>query len=205
MFNKMASTPAALCPFTESVPANRVLLSFSAERRARRIDFVFTLMAQQSTSAGRLALPSLLPAKRRERRDDLWKHTCLELFLGPQGSPEYAEVNLSPSGDWNIYGFTGYRAGMRHLEGVKAPALSFDASPYDETMKWRGVLDASRSHSALASILDAPVLVMGAAAVLEYENGIHEYWALAHAGPKPDFHRHESFCLVLNSSGAPPP
>jgi hypothetical protein len=191
-----------------------VQLTFSAERRPERIDFVFTLTARQASKAEHIVIPDLKPAKKRARKDELWKHTCLEVFIGAEESArgrasysgrEYVEVNLSPSGDWNAYGFTDYRAGMTPVEPFTAPEFSMDASPYDTSIQWRGAVDASRARSPLTDLLDCPTLVLGATAVLEYENGNHEYWALTHAGAKPDFHLRESFSLRLNSSGAPSP
>ena len=38
-----------------------------------------------------------------ERRDELWQSTCLELFIAKPNEPRYWEINLSPSGDWNVY------------------------------------------------------------------------------------------------------
>lgn len=187
------------------MPANRVSLSFSVERRRTRIDFVFALMAKQTATNERLILPPLQPENNRERRDELWRHTCFEMFLGKPNEPGYAEVNLAPNGNWNMYGFTDYRAGMHPLQDVIAPALSFDSSPENISLQWRGTIDAAGSGSMLGELLKTPVLVMDATAVLEYESGTREYWALAHAGDKPDFHLRESFCLVLDSSGAAPP
>ncbi|WP_374030598.1 hypothetical protein [Bdellovibrio bacteriovorus] len=50
-----------------------------------------------------------------ERREDgLWKHTCLEVFLGNGATPEsaYLEINCAPNGHWNAYSFSSYRKDM---------------------------------------------------------------------------------------------
>ena len=57
-------------------------------------------------------------AERPARRHGLWKATCFEFFLGVKGEARYWEFNLSPGGDWNVYGFAGYRQGMAEEEGV---------------------------------------------------------------------------------------
>ena len=48
-----------------------------------------------------------------QRRDELWQSTCLELFIAQPNEPRYWEINLSPSGDWNIYRLSGYRQGLQ--------------------------------------------------------------------------------------------
>src|SRR5262245_47150312 len=60
----------------------------------------------------------------RARCDRLWESTCFEAFLARAGSPEYWEVNLSPSGDWNVYRFDSERTGMRPELRVAAPSIA---------------------------------------------------------------------------------
>ena len=75
------------------------------------------------------------------RTDGLWRHTCFEAFIAAAVRPEYWEYNLSPSGAWAAYHFTGYRAGMEPLgEGRRTrhhaakPALTeFDARRWRST------------------------------------------------------------------------
>jgi hypothetical protein len=50
----------------------------------------------------------------------------------------------------------------------------------------------------LAGIIRADqVLEVGISAVLKAKNGEMTYWALSHPGSQPDFHRRDSFSLVL--------
>src|SRR4051812_19971934 len=60
-------------------------------------------------------LDSILIAEPKpgSRADKLWEHTCFEAFFGIQGQDSYWELNLSPSGDWNLYHFDSYRSGMK--------------------------------------------------------------------------------------------
>lgn len=159
------------------------------ERRQGRLDYAFRV---EGTGGGvPLILPS--PKEHPERRDDLWRHTCFELFLAGREQPAYLELNLSPGGDWNLYAFDGYRLGMRPVDVLAAPVLV-----HGDGLRWHGclLLQGSTIGTDL-DILGAAVWDIGVAAVLEYEGGRHEYWALAHPAEHPDFHRREAFLAHL--------
>jgi hypothetical protein len=50
----------------------------------------------------------------------------------------------------------------------------------------------------LGNILPAGETVeAGVCAVIKTETGGTSHWALAHPGPRPDFHRREGFALIL--------
>ncbi len=122
------------------------------------------------------------------RRDELWQSTCLEAFVGTSVGAAYAEFNLSPNGDWNIYQFKSYRDGM-----TKAlPTLR--ESTWREGAQGEGRREAGMFLPLQQLQLVGPV-VLGVTAVLEYQDGQKEYWALAHAGEKPDFHLRSSFVV----------
>jgi hypothetical protein len=124
-----------------------------------------------------------------ERRDGLWRQTCFELFLAPPEGTAYWEVNLSPSGHWNIYTFADYRAGMR-----QAPLSLFSFT-------------AVREERSLAVVFSLPLaglappgsrLVAGPTAVLASRSESLSYWALAHPlETGADFHRRESFTVLI--------
>jgi predicted GIY-YIG superfamily endonuclease len=131
-----------------------------------------------------------LPARAApDRADELWLHTCFELFLAKNGSC-YREFNLSPSGQWASYDFDGYRRDMRPAP-VQAPRIRTRA-----TIK----------RFALDAYLDGDVEGMraGLSAIIEAKDGTKSYWALAHPaeGP-PDFHHPDCFALTLAAPGAP--
>ena len=65
-----------------------------------------------------VVLPKLRPAA---RADELWRHTCFEVFVALPDSDAYCELNFSPSTEWAMYGFVGYRRGMTPIE-VRRPA-----------------------------------------------------------------------------------
>lgn len=199
-------------------------LCFSAQRqRNHDIDFKFTattapLATTAVTAPLVLKIPTLKPPAARRRQDELWKQTCLEIFVADaafasSASEGYIEMNLAPSGDWNLYAFDSYRSGMRPLPCLPGdsadpwsagPLVGSTQSADGKERSWCGRLRASGGeHTSaepepeLARVLKAPSLVLGAAAVLEYDNGEREYWALDHCGEKPDFHLRKSFRLIL--------
>lgn len=133
----------------------------------------------------------LLPerAAAPSRRDKLWQQTCFELFVAPAGSPQYWEVNLSPSGNWNVYAFDAYREGMREEQAVTALPCRIERRPDSLTLEFT---------FPLASIIAAEQTVeLACSAVIQDRNGQFQYWALRHCGPQPDFHWRDSFCLSL--------
>lgn len=140
---------------------------------------------------GTLLLPDPSPAP--ERRDGLWQHTCLEAFLAPEEPGEaYWELNLSPSGDWNFYGLSGYRRGLR--------PQALGAAPTVERLRSGGQSEDRIVFTVRCPLppplVEAPLRI-GITAVLEDRQGGLSYWALAHTGPEADFHRRDSFLLRL--------
>ena len=137
-------------------------------------------LAYRVEGAGRLVLPvSAAP----ERKDDLWKTTCFELFLGQAGTT-YQEFNFSPSSRWASYAFSDYRAGGHDAAMPVAPVIIMDGA----------VCRVRLPLTALAGAVCA-----GLTAVLEEEGGHLSYWALAH-GDRPDFHRRSCFTLAIGAA-----
>ena len=138
----------------------------------------------------RLVVPRLAG---RTRADGLWKTTCFELFAHGMGAATaYSEFNLSPSERWAAYDFTAYREGNTNRDMPRSPDCT-----------WR-----HPSHSGIA-IFDAVIprgglpafpLHSGIAAVIEEEGGHLSYWALKHAGAKPDFHDAACFTLLISAA-----
>jgi len=132
-----------------------------------------------------LALPeSAAPS----RRDELWRHTCFELFLRAEGAPGYLEFNLAPSGDWAAYAFDGYRS--RTID-----------PPLDQIL-----IDANRADDRLiVTTLFTPSPALPAdqpwraslTAVVETRDGGVSYWAVAHPEGRPDFHHADGFFVGL--------
>lgn len=130
-----------------------------------------------------------------QRRDGLWQHSCFEFFLGIQGEPGYWEFNLSPNGDWNVYRLSSYREGLM-------PELAYEALPFNVIVAESFCaleldLDLSQIVAANQVIEVGITTVIEEQAASETEAGRMSYWAIAHTGPEPDFHRRDSFAIQL--------
>ncbi len=103
--------------------------------------------------------------------------------------PQYREVNLSPSGDWNVYTFSDYRQGMQEELAVRVLPFKEQRQPESDRL----ALDFP-----LAKLI-APEQPVEAAvsAVLQGKNGQRCFYALSHCAFRPDFHQRESFLLHL--------
>jgi hypothetical protein len=134
------------------------------------------------------------------RRDELWRHTCFELFARHGNETRYCEFNFSPSGDWAAYEFDNYRGTPR------------DATqrPIDVTVHTIGLaqillrarIDLRSAFANEAVPLDPAVWRLNCAAVIECTDGSLSYWAVHHPRPQPDFHDAAGFCIVLSGSRA---
>jgi hypothetical protein len=144
------------------------------EARVERASSHLSLVYMLRGDLGRMRIPA---PSATGFTDGLWNHTCCEAFVA--GADGYDEFNLSPSGAFAAYRFSGYRAGMRRLEG-------------HVRVSWRkGVLEALVPLRA-----DARRLALSA--VIEETSGALSYWALRHAAGKPDFHHADAFTHPLD-------
>ena len=146
------------------------------------------------TPGGTLRLP---PLAGRQRRDGLWRTTCFELFVRPDGGETYSEFNLSPSEAWAAYDFDSYRTGMRERKLDQAPVCSLrNGSSFI-------LFDAQIPVEAIP----AGPSTIGLNAVLEEFCGTRSFWALAHPDPStqpdPDFHDAACFAGRLAAPEAP--
>jgi hypothetical protein len=134
---------------------------------------------------GRVRIPELSASG---FADELWQHTCFELFARREGDEEYRELNFSPSGEWAVYAFERYREGMRRVADARARRIA--VSRRGDTLELDATIDAARVGMR-------PPLRVALAAVVEEMDGTLSYWALAHAAGKPDFHHASAFTLEL--------
>ena len=131
-----------------------------------------------------------IPESRSPRRaDNLWRHTCFEAFVMEGEGPEYHEFNFSPSGEWAVYAFRGYRNGGG-LENELSPGIVVH-----KTMD-RLELGAEISQGLLPH---GRPLRLGLSAIVEDVDGILSYWALRHPPGKPDFHHTDAFALQMRN------
>jgi hypothetical protein len=126
---------------------------------------------------------------------DLWRHTCFEAFVAIDGLAGYHELNCSPSGEWTVYSFRGYRDGGPLPDRSLAPEIAL------RTAVGRLELDALVSLTRLSPDYSSAPLVLGLAAVVEENDGTLSYWALRHPAGRPDFHHADGFALRLESPG----
>jgi hypothetical protein len=140
--------------------------------------------------AGALRLPDARPA---EAADELWRHTCCELYVGVAADVAYREFIWSPSGQWAMYDLSDYRVrdSIRLNLTMPAPVIRFAAGAAGWTLQTR--IDAAALPSVAGEQIE-----LGVAVVLEAADGNLSYWALRHAAARPDFHRRESFVLRLS-------
>lgn len=128
--------------------------------------------------------------------DGLWRHTCLEAFVQDGDGPGYHEFNLSPSGQWAVYRFSGERQRM----------------PGDTTLPAGPTITTERSADSLVlqawlpcTQLPARPTVIGLSAVIETLDGQISHWALHHPrADRPDFHHSAGWTFRPAPAIAPP-
>lgn len=127
------------------------------------------------------------PFAGKGRADELWKTTCFELFVKPEGGDGYVEFNFSPSERWNAYAFTGRREGMAEHPVPREP---------DCTIRIGSSFTIFDASIPAAAIPDGPSS-MAMTCVIEEAGGVKSYWALSHNSPQPDFHDPACFAARL--------
>jgi hypothetical protein len=164
-----------------------------ASRQAGRLELSWRLAGDLDA----LVLPD--PSETRRRCDGLWQTTCLEAFWGFAGQDAYWELNLAPSGDWNLYRLSHYR-------GPLAPVALAAAPPW-QVRRRAGELEvavdldlAEVAGGDEPGVAGLPLEVSLTAVIEQVGQGV-SYWALAHTGAEPDFHRRDSFRLGLPPGG----
>jgi hypothetical protein len=171
--------PFALSSFAP--PPASLALTGSVRRDGNRLSLQYRLEDPQ----GLVLVPPAAAAPRR--CDELWTTTCFELFLAEPGAEPYWEVNLSPSGDWNLYRLSGYRQGL-------APEPTIGALPFVVQRDGSG-LEVMVTLDLGALPLEGRLLELAVTAVVELRDGEILYWALRHPGEQADFHWREGFGL----------
>ncbi|WP_284125436.1 DOMON domain-containing protein [Parerythrobacter aestuarii] len=122
-----------------------------------------------------------------ERMDNLWKTTCFEIFWQPHGGSYYREFNLSPSSRWACYDFDDFRLNSRD---APVSAISIACAVSD---------DALELETTIASELPLPADI-ALNAIVEDREGNIQFWALAFAPGKPEFHSETCRAITLEAS-----
>jgi hypothetical protein len=172
-----------LCPFDGGSASPALQLGGEIHREGRHL--LLRLRLAGAIESVHLPAPVAAPA----RRDGLWATTCFECFWAVEGARPYWELNLSPAGHWNLYRLEDYRDGLRPETGYDLPPHRVVRDVGELTLQ----LDLPLPEGLAA---EAPLQV-GITSVIEERSGRLSYWALAHPGPEPDFHRREAFLLRL--------
>jgi hypothetical protein len=138
-----------------------------------------------------------VPAPRAPQMgEQLWQHTCLEVFIRVKGAPPYHELNFAPSRAWTAFAFEQYRQGITLSDEALDPRIDVRSDAGSLT------LEASVRLELLSPLHPGAPLCLGVAAVIEDRDGTLSYWALAHPPGKPDFHHPDAFALELDEARA---
>lgn len=176
----------ALQPHLDSPRLPVDSLTAQARRtRGGRLEMIYRLEGE----LGALLVPELSDPG---RADELWKHTCFEIFLLKAEAPSYIEFNFAPTGQWAAYSFRSRRSGMRNIEGVSQAPIG------TMTFGRQFVLKADVDLLGIDGLppADAPWRA-AISTVIEAADGRKAYWAVQHPEGNPDFHAPEGFVIDL--------
>ena len=182
----MVTLPFALQPY-----GDRQQKPFTVAGRVsrKRDELMLTFEVRGETAL--LVLPE--KGARARRRDELWRGSCCECFWRETGTEPYLEANFSPSCDWNLYQFQGYRLGMTPAVLATWPKIEVKRGP-DSFLLAAAI--------PLTGLIDARAeLDLAVSCVLAHADGSTSYWALAHPAEQPDFHHPEAFLLHVPPLG----
>lgn len=179
----MKNKPFSLQPFQKNSFLSDLNITGSIARRSDILSICYKVQGRLSE----ICLPEITDTP--ARKNNLWENTCFEFFLAVRDLPPYWEFNLSPSGDWNVYYFQGYRAGMKE-------EMSFSSLPF--VTRRDSELFLLDFECDLERIVDKhKPIEIAISAVIKYTNNNLSYRALTHCGSKADFHLRDSFMIKL--------
>ncbi len=142
-----------------------------------------------------ILFPKLSPMPKRI--PGLWEHTCFEAFFTWKKNSVYWELNLSPSGDWNLYFFKGYRQGQVEEKRVVSLIQQQTQSCSKEWIQTVEI-DIRSLFGEEDKVESGSSIWIGLSAVIEQLNQTKTYWAIRHTQSRPDFHSPDNFCLELS-------
>jgi hypothetical protein len=178
------AVPFQLRPFPAEPAPEGLEIVGSAGRDGDHLSLRYTL----SGPLQQLRIPE--PDATPRRLDELWQTTCLECFLALPKDPGYWELNVSPTGDWNLYRLDAYREGLRPEPGcTEAPRL--------QRREHSGMLEFDVCLVLPPPLAVAPALELAVTAVVATRDAAISYWALHHPCPQADFHHRGGFALRL--------
>ncbi len=173
----------SLQPFADGKLLPNLKITGNITRHANQLNLCYVLSGDLAKVA--IAPPSNTP----KRKHELWQDTCFEFFLGVKDSDKYWEFNLSPTGDWNIYRFDGYRQGMQE-------ETAFLVFPFNVQHQSDGLMVVLEMNLNQIILLEK-VIQIAITTVIKSKDGEVSYWALTHQGKEADFHLRDSFIIEI--------
>jgi hypothetical protein len=162
--------------------------SLTADVR-RTADGKLELVYRLTGDLEQLLMPEL---SNPSRADELWKHTCFEIFFLKAEAPGYVEFNFAPTGQWAAYSFRSRRSGMRNIDGIDAAPIG--TMTFGRQFVLKAMVDTSKIEGMPAA--DAPWKA-AISTVIEAGDGRKAYWAVQHPEGNPDFHAPEGYVIDL--------
>ncbi len=176
----------SLKPHSDSPALPVESLTATARRLAGgKLEVVYRLVGD----LGALVIPEL---SNTARADELWKHTCFEVFILKAEGAGYVEFNFAPTGQWAAYSFRSRRSGMQDIAGVSAAPIG--TMTIDRHFVLRAELDLSKVEGLPAMDTTWRAAI---STVIESADGMRAYWAVAHPAGNPDFHAPEGYVIDL--------
>jgi hypothetical protein len=122
--------------------------------------------------------PDLKEERLRERRDEIWKNDCMEVFWSENGT-SYWEMNLAPNGDWQIYFFEDYR--KKGCPEMSLRLTDLKSRKEKDVFHMEGKIGGPRGSFLQVQLFQPTV-------ILREKEGFL-FWAPKHEEQRPDFHK----------------
>ncbi|MBN2801686.1 MAG: hypothetical protein JXR91_01195 [Deltaproteobacteria bacterium] len=176
-----------LLPFSKTGTASEVTVEIS--KNSDLLTLLYTIKKFQIEKPVTL---SDFQISNNLRTDELWKHTCFEIFIGTEDSDEYWEFNFSTSGKWNCYHFDNYRKEM--TQEPDTALLMFSAIQDNQDALFNIKVKLPKNLANKNKLLSSPAVI-----VESIQNGMRnfEYYASSHKNNKPDFHRKDARTVII--------
>jgi len=117
--------------------------------------------------------------QKQSRKDELWKRTCFELFLANNDKPNYYELNMSPSSEWNFYHFSDYKQEMKEEKNISNPSIHCSKVP-------KGYLFSFEFELYTNVVEDN--FILNLAVILLDRQGIRHFYSIHRRSENVDFH-----------------
>ncbi len=121
---------------------------------------------------------------KQQRADKLWLDTTFELFIAPENSAEYWEINVSPSTQWNVYHFTSYKEGMKESNIISQPTIK----TYEYDNEYRLTFNSTVPNEYFDHVLQINLCV-----ILLDQKGVRYFYSIKRREGSPDFHDRDCF------------